>query len=67
MTAERKGRVAGGLVIQGVEVDGRIVDVRIEAGRVVEVADPSARARGTAPGAGDEVFEAGGGALVPGL
>jgi len=59
--------MSAALLIQGVEVDGRIVDVRIEAGRVVEVADPSARARAPAPGAGDEVFEAGGGALVPGL
>jgi predicted amidohydrolase YtcJ len=82
---------APGLWIREAEVEGRIVDVRIEAGRVIELADSSGRApkrrrvppTGTKGGtetviggrpapaaraeAEDEVFEAGGGALLPGL
>jgi len=52
------------LVIRGAEVEGRIVDVRIEADRVVDVT-----AGGSAPvsAPGDQVYEAGGGALLPGL
>jgi predicted amidohydrolase YtcJ len=57
--------VAAALVIVGAEVEGRIVDVRIEAGRVVEVAAGSESR--SAPAAGVEVFEAAGGALLPGL
>jgi predicted amidohydrolase YtcJ len=52
-------------VILGAEVEGRNVDVRIVAGRVVEVAVGSEGR--FAPAAGDEVFEAAGGALLPGL
>ena len=52
------------LVIRGAEVEGRIVDVRIEADRVVDVT-----AGGSAPvsAPGDQGYEAGGGALLPGL
>ena len=52
------------LVIRGAEVDGRIVDVRIEGDRIVAL-DPSAEHRSSGPG--DDVFEAHGGALFPGL
>ena len=54
-----------GLVIVGAEVEGRTVDVRIEAGRVVEVAPGSGPRAAWA--ADDEVFDAAGGALLPGL
>ncbi|HEV7861822.1 MAG TPA: amidohydrolase family protein, partial [Acidimicrobiia bacterium] len=43
-------------------MDGRIVDVRIEAGLIVEVAEGSEK-----PWPGDEVLDARGGALLPGL
>ena len=57
--------MARGLVILGAEVEGRTVDVRIEAGRVVEVSGrPGGR---PAPPTGDEVFDAAGGVLLPGL
>ena len=57
--------MAPGLVILRAEVEGRTVNVRIEAGRVVEVAGrPEVR---STPAAGDEVFDAAGGALLPGL
>jgi len=49
-----------GLVIRSAEVDGRIVDVHIAGGRIVAVTTRSA-------GDGEEAFDAGGGALVPGL
>ena len=52
------------LVIRGAEVDGRVVDVRIEGGRIVEAAPPP---DGGTPGPGDDVFDAHGGALLPGL
>ena len=55
--------MAPALVIRRAEVEGRIVDVRIEAGRVVEVAAGSP----SAPLTDDEVFDAAGGALLPGL
>lgn len=57
--------MAPGLVIVGAEVGRRIVDVRIEAGRVVDVV-PATEGR-AAPAPGDEVFDAAGGALLPGL
>jgi predicted amidohydrolase YtcJ len=53
------------LVIRGAEVDGRVVDVRIEGGRIVGVASPSEDT--ATPGPGDDVFDAHGGALLPGL
>ncbi|MCA1846714.1 MAG: hypothetical protein LC792_26680, partial [Actinobacteria bacterium] len=49
-----------GLVIRNAEVEGRIVDVHIAGRRVVAVTTGST-------GDGEEVFHAGGGALIPGL
>jgi predicted amidohydrolase YtcJ len=54
------------LVIRGAEVEGRFVDVGIDDGRIVQVALASERVRGTNAGGG-EVFDARGGALLPGL
>lgn len=54
------------LVIRGAEVEGRFVDVGIDDGRIVQVALASERIRGTNAGGG-EVFDARGGALLPGL
>jgi predicted amidohydrolase YtcJ len=53
------------LVIRSAEVAGRVVDVRIEDGRIVAVTPPSERP--AAPGPGDDVVDAHGGALLPGL
>jgi predicted amidohydrolase YtcJ len=50
-----------GLVFRRAEVDGRVVDVRVHAGRIVAVA-PTIE-----PAGDDEVIDAGGGALLPGL
>src|SRR5207237_153998 len=62
--AGRAAPAMSALVIRGAEVEGRIVDGRIEADRVVDVT-----AGGSAPvsAPGDQVYEAGGGALLPGL
>jgi predicted amidohydrolase YtcJ len=53
------------LVIRGAEVDGRAVDVRIDAGRITAMS-PAAGGRPQAD-AGADVFDARGGALLPGL
>src|SRR5256885_1280524 len=53
-----------GLLIRGAEVDGRVVDVRIESGLVAAVTGGSARAPDDR---GVDVVDAGGGALLPGL
>jgi predicted amidohydrolase YtcJ len=53
-----------GLVIRSAEVDGRLVDVRIEGGRIAALRPASGRVRFRR---GGDVFEAGGGALLPGL
>jgi predicted amidohydrolase YtcJ len=50
-----------GLVIRQAEVEGRLVDVRVTEGRIQAVA-PSIR-----PEASDDVIDAAGGALIPGL
>lgn len=50
-----------GLVFRRAEVDGQIVDVRVHAGRIVAVA-PTIEPHGD-----DEVIDADGGALLPGL
>ncbi|MGE3619096.1 MAG: amidohydrolase family protein [Acidimicrobiia bacterium] len=50
-----------GLLLRRVEVEGRVVDVRVAEGRVVEVG-PS-----LSPGPDDVVLDGEGGALVPGL
>jgi predicted amidohydrolase YtcJ len=50
-----------GLVIRRCEVDGHVVDVRLEAGRIAELAPR------IEPGSADEVLDADGGALLPGL
>ena len=65
MSSDRVGWVAPVLVIRGAEVDGGAVDVRIDAGRITAVS----RAAGRRPEAdrGAEVFDARGGALLPGL
>lgn len=52
-------------MIRGAEVAGRAVDIRIEDGRIVDVASPSERTAALGPG--DDVFDAHGGALLPGL
>src|SRR5689334_18797989 len=58
----------GCLVVRRAEVDGRVVDVRIDGDRIVAV---TAAAEGPGGGAaippGADVVEAGGGALLPGL
>jgi predicted amidohydrolase YtcJ len=56
-----------GLVIRNADVDGRIVDVRIEGDRIVEVAGSSGGRDRSAAMDGHDVFDAGGGALIPGL
>jgi len=48
-------------LLREVEVDGRIVDVRIEHGRVTAIAERLARRRG------EPLADGGGGALLPGL
>ena len=50
-----------GLVVRRAEVDGRIVDVRVDSGRIVAVA-PTIE-----PDRDDEVIDAGRGVLLPGL
>jgi predicted amidohydrolase YtcJ len=50
-----------GLVVRRAEVDGRPVDVRLDGGLIVAVAPQ------LEPERGDEVMDAGGGALLPGL
>jgi predicted amidohydrolase YtcJ len=50
-----------GLVIQRAEVEGAVVDVRLAGGRIVDLA-PEVEAQPS-----DEVLDAGGGALLPGL
>ncbi len=50
-----------GFVLRRAEVDGRVVDLRVDGGRIVELASTIETQRG------DEVVDAGGGALVPGL
>jgi predicted amidohydrolase YtcJ len=52
---------AAGTLIRGAEVEGRRADVRLAAGRVAQIAPVLARHPG------EEVVEAGGGALLPGL
>jgi predicted amidohydrolase YtcJ len=59
--------VSSTLRILGAEVDGRIVDVLVRAGRVLNVSDAAERRRGTQPEAGDDIVEANGAALLPGL
>ncbi|GAB3715672.1 amidohydrolase family protein [Nocardiopsis oceani] len=49
------------LLILGAEVEGRPCDVRVQDGRVAEIAS------GLRPGKGEEVITARGGALLPGL
>jgi predicted amidohydrolase YtcJ len=53
------------LVVRGAEVDGRLVDVDIDGGRITAVED--AAGRGSRADGGADVFDADGGALVPGL
>lgn len=50
-----------GRLLRRVEVDGRVVDVRVTGDRVAEVAG------GLRPRPGEEVVDGGGGALLPGL
>lgn len=49
------------LLFRGVEVDGRVVDVRVDGGRI------DAMAPELSPSAGAEVIDGHGGALIPGL
>ena len=61
------------LVIRGAEVEGRLVDVRIEGDRVAAVTGSAStrsaatRGRVGAPAGRDDDIDAGGGALLPGL
>lgn len=64
--AGRAGRAGGSLLLRDVEVDGRRVDVRVEAGRVAQVA-PGLRRREAREAGHEEVVDGRGGALLPGL
>ena len=55
------------LLIQGAEVQGTLVDVLIDKGRVVEVIGEAGSPRSRGTSAGSNVLEARGGALLPGL
>ena len=55
------GDLVSGLLIRDAELDGRRVDVRCAGGLVAEIGERITRRPG------DEVLEAGGGALLPGL
>ncbi|MCA1841860.1 MAG: amidohydrolase family protein [Actinobacteria bacterium] len=59
--------MSGALLVRRAEIDGSLVDVLIGNGRIVDVIAEAGRAGASGTDAGSNVFDAQGGALLPGL